>query len=132
MSEINRDDGQLLIQMIDTWLTYKHPDEMDDDDIARAADLLRRAGLWKYEVEALFELCSPLYRSRDEIDAQRRVGTARFAELCRAFPDDPDELGRPLSNTTDPPDRVLHRLQELDRARRSAPAKTANRTPRRR
>jgi len=38
MSEINRDDGQLLIQMIDTWLTYKHPDEMDDDDIASAAE----------------------------------------------------------------------------------------------
>ena len=86
MGEINRDDGRLLIQMIDTWLTYRHPDEMDDDDIASAADLLRRAGLWKYEVEALFELCSPLYRSRDEIDAQRRVRTARFAELWPRLP----------------------------------------------
>src|SRR4051812_21540560 len=98
MTEISRDDGQLLIQMINTWLTYTHPDEMDSDDIARVANLLRRAGVWKYEIGAFFEVClPPYYRSLDELDARRRVAIARFAELLRVFPDDPDELGKLLS-----------------------------------
>jgi hypothetical protein len=89
MSELTRDDGQLLIQMISTWLTYAHPDEMDADHIAQAADLLHRAGVSSGEAEALFEICLPLhYSNRDTSYAQHRVANARFAEFRRVFPED--------------------------------------------
>ena len=88
MSKLTRDDGQLLIHMISTWLTYTHPDEMDSDHIANAADLLHRAGVSSGEAE-VFEICLPLhYDSRDASNAQHRVAIARFAEFRRIFPED--------------------------------------------
>ena len=77
MSTLTRDDGQLLIQMISTWLTYTHPDEMDSDHIANAADLLHRAGVSSGEAETLFEICLPLHY--DSRNAQHRVAIARFS-----------------------------------------------------
>ena len=89
MSELTREDGQLLIQMIDTWLTYAHPDEMEPQHLAQAADLLHRADVSKDEDEALFEVCMPLhYDSRDASTAQHRIAIARFDEFCRIFPED--------------------------------------------
>jgi hypothetical protein len=90
MSELPHADGQLLIEMIGTWLRYDHPDEIDPSDVVKAADLLRRAGLHRYEIDALFGPCLPPHSfSDDEVEAQHRVGIARFAALRRAFRDDP-------------------------------------------
>jgi hypothetical protein len=92
MSEHPHVEGNLLIQMVDTWLRYQDPDELDSEDVAKAADLLRRAGVTRSEVKVFFgppHCLPPRNFSDDETEAQHRVALARFAELRRAFQVDP-------------------------------------------